>query len=80
MTTEEIYKKLTDNEQYIDEIWQDANLPCIFYITIDGDWKHEHGYIDYLMGEIGLRKMGEKDVEENGDDWYKSTHVYIATA
>jgi len=80
MTTDLIIKTLEEKEMYADAVWQDTNLPCIFYITIDGDWKHDHGYIDYLMGEIGLKKMGEKDVEENGDDWYESTHVYIATA
>lgn len=81
MNVETIIKTLKDNEMYgHEEIWQDGQLPCVFYITIDGDWKHDHGYIDYLMKGIGLNKVGEKNVEDNGSDWYESTHVYIATA
>lgn len=73
-----IHKTLKDNGEYCNEVWKDPNLPNVFYITIDGDWKHDHGYIDYLMEGINLHKLGEKDVEENGDDWYESTHIYIA--
>lgn len=73
----EIFK---EENLYPEEYWQDPDLPIVFYVTIDGDWKHDHGYIDYLMGErLGLKKMGERDVEENGEDWYQSTHVYIST-
>ena len=80
MTTETIIQTLKDHEMYgYENIWQDPNLPIIFYITIDGDWKHDHGYIDYLMEEIGLNKLGEKDTEDTGEDWYESTHIYIAT-
>lgn len=82
--TEDLIKKVQDildtNNADHEEVWQDPNLPCVFYITIDGDWKHSHGYVDYLMKISGYGKMGEKNVEEDGDDWYKSTHVYIATA
>ena len=72
-----IYKTLKENGYYC-EYWQNSELPMVFYITIDGDWKHDHQYIDYLMEGINLHRLGEQDVEENGDDWYKSTHIYIA--
>lgn len=72
-----IYKTLKENG-YLCEYWQDPNLPMVFYITIDGDWKHDHLRIDYLMEGLNLTRLGEQDVEENGDDWYKSTHIYIA--
>ena len=41
-----------------------------------GDWKHEHGYADYVMQQNGFVKVGEQDYEEDGSDCYSSTHVY----
>ena len=47
-------------------------------IRIDwGDWKHEHGYADYVMQQNGFKKVGEQDYEEDGSDCYSSTHIYI---
>jgi len=41
-----------------------------------GDWKHDHGYCDYLMEQIGYVKINEVVTEENGSDCYSSLHRY----
>ena len=46
-------------------------------ICIDfGDWKHEHGYADYVMSENGFKKIKEKVTEEDGSDCYSAIHTY----
>lgn len=41
-----------------------------------GDWKHEHGYADYVMNCNGFCKVYEKVTEEDGSDCYSSIHHY----
>lgn len=41
-----------------------------------GDWKHEHGYADYVMREHGFTKTDEIITEEDGSDCFSSVHVY----
>lgn len=41
-----------------------------------GDWKHEHGYADYVMSQHGFTKVREEITEEDGDDCYSSNHYY----
>ena len=45
--------------------------------VIWGDWKHDHGLIDYAMKQKGYYKVGETLTEENGSDSYSSIHKYI---
>ena len=70
---ERITKFLEDNgvyaEVYINRI--------IVNVSINGDWKHEHGYGDVLMGYLGYKKVNEEVTEENGSDWYGSIHRYV---
>lgn len=73
----QIYDTFKENDVCVDEVWQDAELPAIYYITIDGDWKHSHIFADHLMKQLNLHKIGEKDLVEDGSDWYQSTHIYI---
>ena len=42
-----------------------------------GDWKHDHAYLDYIMGELGYRKIEDKITEQDGSDCYSSIHIYI---
>ena len=47
------------------------------YIEIEwGDWKHEHGYADYVMKTKGFRKTNEEVTDEDGSDCYSSVHYY----
>ena len=48
-------------------------------ISIDGDWKHAHGYADYLMEELGYKCEYQGVTEEDGSDWYTATHGYVKT-
>lgn len=41
-----------------------------------GDWKHEHGYADYIMQQHGFKKIDEDVTEEDGSDCYSSIHYY----
>ena len=66
---------LEKNNTYAKSVWKDNGLPVV-YVNLNGDWKHTHLYVDYLLKEIGLIKIGEKNVISDGDDWYESTHVY----
>ena len=75
---EKIQKALTDNNVSFEDVSQDLKLPCIYYVRIDGDWKHDHRFADYLLEQIGLKALGQKDIVEDGGDWYESTHTYVS--
>ena len=51
-----------------------SNVVCI---EIDGDWKHDHGYADYVMSQNNFQKTDERVVYEDGSDWYESIHYYL---
>lgn len=60
-------------------VWHESGLTTesIVAITIEwGDWKHDHDYVDYLMGELGYEKLGERETETDGSDCYSSIHFY----
>ena len=43
----------------------------------DGDWKHDHIYLDWVMRENGYEKLDERQYgEPTGGDWYSSVHVF----
>ena len=43
-----------------------------------GDWKHNHGYLDYFMTtRFNLKLVGVTVTEENGSDCYSATHNYV---
>lgn len=47
-------------------------------ISIDwGDWKHDHGYCDYLMQQAGYTCIAEQVTEEDGSDTYSAIHRYV---
>ena len=41
-----------------------------------GDWKHDHGFVDYIMSGLGLSKLDERITEEDQSDCYSSVHIY----
>jgi len=75
---EKIQKTLTDNNVSFEDISQGLKLPCVYYVRINGDWKHDHHFADYLLEQIGLTALGEKGFVDGGGDWYESTHTYVA--
>lgn len=49
-------------------------------ITVDiewGDWKHEHGYLKYLMNQNGYIHLSEEVTEEDGSDCYSASHTFM---
>ena len=49
-------------------------------ITVDiewGDWKHEHGYLKYLMNQNGYIHLGQEVTEEDGSDCYSASHTFM---
>lgn len=70
-----IYKHLKDN---------DADFDSIYFVDDDvvsvsvewGDWKHSHGFLDYLMKQLGFTLFKERVTEEDGSDTYSSIHYY----
>ena len=70
---ERIAKFLEDNGVYAEVYTYYNNVN----VSINGDWKHEHGWVDVLMGYLGYKKVNEEVTEENGSDWYGSIHRYV---
>lgn len=46
--------------------------------VIWGDWKHEHGRLDWLIGKTfpNLRSIHTTTTEEDGSDCYSAIHYY----
>lgn len=55
------------------------SVPKTASIEIDGDWKHDHAYADYIMEQNGFKKISEQVIEDTECDWYNSIHYYIFT-
>ena len=66
--------------------FREKELPYEWYVTAggkvevyvpDGDWKHDHVYLDWVMRDNGYEKVGERRIgEPTGGDWYSSVHAY----
>ena len=70
-----IYSFLEEHKLYPDEIYYDAyhRLNVEIY---NGDWKHEHMWLDRLMWDLGYNKEEETLLDDNGEDTYSSIHQY----
>ena len=70
----------------VSKFFKDKDLPYGWGVTLagnvevevhDGDWKHDHLHLDWVMGENGYEKLGERRIgEPTGGDWYSSVHVF----
>ena len=77
---QELLQYLRDNNFYHEAYISNGTL----YIDIQwGDWKHDHGWCDYLIEEFFNKKPEIYKVvsavnvtEENGSDCYSATHTY----
>ena len=45
-----------------------------------GDWKHEHGYLRYLMTQEGYKEIDENVTEEDGSDCYSAIYTFKKAA
>lgn len=84
---EEINNYLNENHIYPENIENPIDskkgfTKAVYDISlICGDWKHEHGYLDYLMEQIGYYKTAEQEIPDeytlDGDDCYSSVHRFV---
>lgn len=54
-------------------------VPNTASVEINGDWKHDHAYADYVMEKNGFKCISERVIEDTESDWYTSVHYYILT-
>ena len=72
MTTQELYQHLQSKGLYDIHETEDG-----FIISVEwGDWKHDHRYLEYLMGELDYILIGKKITNEDGSDCYSADHYY----
>lgn len=77
-TLDEINEILEKNDLYSEAI--NGNVLCgmhVVTIYIDGDWKHDHGFLNYLMKENGYEFVGYESIIDTGSDWYPATHKFV---
>ena len=74
-----IIKYLTANDADFNEVYPTElnGFPCLIVEVNWGDWKHSHGYLDYLMKQKDFFKIRENVTEENGSDCYSANHIYL---
>lgn len=75
----DIYNYLKSNELYPYDVFANSD-DCVAVHIEWGDWKHEHGWCDDLMGYIGYVCGNEVVTEEDDSDCYSATHYYSKTA
>jgi hypothetical protein len=80
---EAIEKQLRERVQ---EILSSHKMPYDFEIdsqsfikitVVDGDWKHDHLRLKWLMEENDFKHFGENVTEEDGSDCYSAIHTFI---
>ena len=74
MSAQEIRELFKEKKLYA-EVMEHSN-GCISVEIEWGDWKHDHGYCDYLMKENGYICTDEQVTENDGSDCYSSIHNY----
>lgn len=67
-----IEKFLSADGIYVEEVYEDDGDICI---SLEGDWKHSHLRMVWLMGTLGYTQVAE-DEEDSDSDWYYSTHYF----
>ena len=73
MTLQELYQYLRTKNCYY-EIYETEDG---FVISVDwGDWKHDHRYLEYIMGELDYILVDKKITNEDGSDCYSADHYY----
>ena len=76
MTLQELYQYLRTKNCYY-EIYETEDG---FVISVEwGDWKHDHRYLEYLMGELDYILVDKKITNEDGSDCYSADHYYKKT-
>lgn len=64
-----------ENELYYEWYWdfKTGNL-CVI---VDGDWRHDHMRLDYIMQDNGFTPVSvEYSGKPTDGDWYEATRIY----
>ena len=70
---------LRKTHMYAEEIYLSDNDTCLC-INIEGDWKHTHAAMRYLIEKaFGIKETDEKAYESD-EDWYESIHYFDVTS
>lgn len=84
MNYEDVEKLLSDNDLYgeIDQpLYNNKYMAnAVFDIKMRGDWKHEHGFLRYLMEQNDYYETQNNivhDEYDNGSDFYTSIHRFV---
>lgn len=73
-----IYELMTENHIMGEMVDYNEQTKMVAVEVIWGDWKHEHGRLDYLMKKNfpSLRSIHTVTTEEDGSDCYSAIHYY----
>ena len=68
-----------ENDVWYEYWWtSDGNLEVE---VSDGDWKHDHLFLEHFMRKAGYEQVGERHYGgDTGGDWYSAVHVFKAPA
>lgn len=73
MTKQELYQHLQSKGLYYD-IYETEDG---FIISVEwGDWKHDHRYLEHIMGELDYILIDKKITNEDGSDCCSADHYY----
>lgn len=75
---QKINKLIMDNHITGGVVGYNEKAKKISVEVIWGDWKHEHGRLDWLMKKEfpNLRSIHTSTLEEDGSDCYSAVHCY----
>lgn len=78
MTIKEIYSVLNEKLLFPDLYEEKVGNEVMLAAHIEwGDWKHDHIYLDHVMGELGFSVYKVTVTDENdGSDCYSALHLY----
>lgn len=82
------FDKIVKEEEMLYVLLEDVNLvdlgfgiaEKILFITVQGDWKHDHLRCQYLLEEEGYRMISKRVTEEDGSDWYTAEYTFRKVA
>lgn len=72
---EDINRIFKENNLYYDYFIL-SNNEMIGIIVEDGDWKHDHLRLNYIMSKNNYIFIKENEIGTSDDDSYSSTHYF----
>lgn len=72
---EDINRIFKENNLYYDYFIL-SNYEMIGIIIENGDWKHDHLRLNYIMSKNNYIFVKENEIDTSDDDSYSSTHYF----